>query len=60
VFLSHFGFNTPRDLPDMEAHEDAGLLSKERLLAGELPDPLGAANEEETEEIGEEALDGDA
>ncbi|MFU0505759.1 SMC-Scp complex subunit ScpB [Pseudaminobacter sp. NGMCC 1.201702] len=34
-FLSHFGFDTLRDLPDMEALEDAGLLSKERLLAGE-------------------------
>lgn len=36
-FLSHFGFNTLRDLPDMEALEDAGLLSKGRLLAGEFP-----------------------
>jgi chromosome segregation and condensation protein ScpB len=37
AFLSHFGFNTLRDLPDMEALEDAGLLSKEKLLAGEIP-----------------------
>ena len=37
AFLSHFGFNTLRDLPDMEALEDAGLLSKDRLLAGEFP-----------------------
>ncbi|MCP4561880.1 MAG: SMC-Scp complex subunit ScpB [Bosea sp.] len=36
-FLSHFGFDTLRDLPDMEALEDAGLLSKERLLAGDIP-----------------------
>lgn len=36
-FLSHFGFNTLRDLPDMEALEDAGLLSKEMLLAGDIP-----------------------
>lgn len=36
-FLSRFGFNTLRDLPDMEALEDAGLLSKDKLLAGELP-----------------------
>ncbi|KIF65993.1 transcriptional regulator [Streptomyces sp. AcH 505] len=35
-FLSHFGFNTLRDLPDMEMLEDAGLLSKEKLLAGEM------------------------
>ena len=33
--LSHFGFDTLRDLPDMEALEDAGLLSKDRLLAGD-------------------------
>ncbi|OZA62276.1 MAG: segregation and condensation protein B, partial [Sphingomonadales bacterium 39-62-4] len=36
-FLSFFGFDTLRDLPDMEALEDAGLLSKERLLAGDFP-----------------------
>lgn len=36
-FLSHFGFDTLRDLPDMEALQDAGLLSKDRLLAGEFP-----------------------
>lgn len=36
-FLSHFGFDTLRDLPDIEALEDAGLLSKDRLLAGEFP-----------------------
>jgi len=38
-FLSHFGFDTLRDLPDMEALEDAGLLSKETLLAGDFPVP---------------------
>jgi len=37
AFLSHFGFDTLRDLPDMEALEDAGLLSKEKLLAGDIP-----------------------
>ena len=36
-FLSHFGFATLRDLPDFEALEDAGLLSKEKLLAGDIP-----------------------
>jgi segregation and condensation protein B len=45
TFLTHYGFDTLRDLPDMEALEDAGLLSKEKLLAGDLlpglhePDP---------------------
>ncbi|MCT4475430.1 hypothetical protein N3929_27410, partial [Bosea sp. SSUT22] len=36
AFLSEFGFETLRDLPDFEKLEDAGLLSKDRLLAGEL------------------------
>jgi chromosome segregation and condensation protein ScpB len=44
-FLLQFGFNSLRDLPDVEALEDAGLLSKEKLLAGDLPgalvDPAG-------------------
>jgi hypothetical protein len=29
TFLSHFGFDTLRDLPDFEALQDAGLLSME-------------------------------
>lgn len=37
AFLSQFGFGTLRDLPDFERLEDAGLLSKDRLLAGEIP-----------------------
>jgi len=44
-FLLQFGFNSLRDLPDVEALEDAGLLSKEKLLAGDLTgaldDPAG-------------------
>lgn len=35
--LSHFGFDTLSDLSDMEALENAGLLSKDRLLAGDIP-----------------------
>jgi len=35
-FLSHFGFDSLRDLPDFEALEDAGLLSKDKLLAGNI------------------------
>jgi segregation and condensation protein B len=34
-FLLEFGLATLRDLPDFEALEDAGLLSKERLIAGD-------------------------
>ena len=35
-FLVEFGLGTLRDLPDFEALEDAGLLSKEKLLAGDV------------------------
>jgi len=40
-FLSHFGLDTLRDLPHMEALEDAGLLSKDKVLVGNLPGILG-------------------
>jgi segregation and condensation protein B len=49
-FLLQFGFNSLRDLPDAEALEDAGLLSKEKLLAGDLPGALDdPAGEEDVE-----------
>jgi segregation and condensation protein B len=51
AFLSHFGFDTLRDLPDFEALEDAGLLSKEKLLAGDIPTGLAGGE-------GHKALDG--
>ncbi len=35
-FLLEFGLDTLRDLPDFEALEDAGLLSKDKLISGEL------------------------
>ncbi|RWE15222.1 MAG: segregation and condensation protein B, partial [Mesorhizobium sp.] len=44
-FLSQFGLDTLRQLPDFEALEDAGLLSKEKLLAGGIP--AGQANGED-------------
>jgi len=52
-FLSHYGFDTLRDLPDMEALEDAGLLSKDRLLAGDIPLGLmaGDTDDREPEEV---------
>lgn len=37
AFVSHFGLDTLRDLPDFQAYEDAGLLSKDKLLAGDIP-----------------------
>jgi segregation and condensation protein B len=51
TFLSHFGLDTLRDLPDFEALEDAGLLSKEKLLAGDIP--VGLGNSENGDDDGE-------
>jgi hypothetical protein len=34
--MLEFGLDTLRDLPDLEALEDAGLLSKDKLLAGDI------------------------
>lgn len=47
AFLGQFGLDTLRDLPDYEALEDAGLLSKERLLAGDLAPGPAAADEDD-------------
>jgi chromosome segregation and condensation protein ScpB len=49
-FLLEFGLGTLRDLPDFEALEDAGLLSKEKLLAGDIPTGLASGEGEEGEE----------
>ena len=48
-FLLEFGLATLRDLPDFEALEDAGLLSKEKLLAGDIPTGLASGGGEEGE-----------
>ena len=54
-FLLEFGLDTLRDLPDFEALEDAGLLSKEKLLAGDIPVRLaGAMGDEEAELVGDQ------
>ncbi|RWF36439.1 MAG: SMC-Scp complex subunit ScpB [Mesorhizobium sp.] len=45
-FLSQFGLDTLRQLPDFEALEDAGLLSKEKLLAGDIMPDFAAGQEE--------------
>ncbi|MER8440354.1 SMC-Scp complex subunit ScpB [Mesorhizobium sp. M1312] len=45
AFLLEFGLDTVRDLPDFEALEDAGLLSKEKLLAGEIMPELAGGHE---------------
>ncbi|QRG09955.1 SMC-Scp complex subunit ScpB (plasmid) [Xanthobacter dioxanivorans] len=39
AFLVHFGLDTLRDLPDIEALEDAGLLEAAQLHAGGFPSP---------------------
>ncbi|NPD15983.1 SMC-Scp complex subunit ScpB [Xinfangfangia sp. D13-10-4-6] len=36
-FLEHFGFASLRDLPDIEAMEDAGLLSRDPVPSIDLP-----------------------
>lgn len=46
AFLAEFGFDTLRDLPDMERLEDAGLLNKAKLLA-DLPGALGAIDDDD-------------
>jgi chromosome segregation and condensation protein ScpB len=48
-FLLEFGLDTLRDLPDFEALEDAGLLSKEKLLAGDIPTGLAGGEDEVSE-----------
>ncbi|WP_287235981.1 SMC-Scp complex subunit ScpB [Mesorhizobium sp.] len=49
AFLLQFGFDTLRDLPDIEKLEDAGLLSKEKLLAGDI---MPAFLNDEVEDVG--------
>lgn len=61
-FLAHFGFESLRDLPDMEALEDAGLLDKEKLLAGAFPSGFAAADDadehDDRPDAAEAAIDG--
>lgn len=45
-FLSAFGMATLRDLPEIEALEDAGLLSR-REIAPEMPLDNGSIQEDE-------------
>ncbi|WP_292704463.1 SMC-Scp complex subunit ScpB, partial [Mesorhizobium sp.] len=41
-FLLEFGLDTLRELPDFAALEEAGLLSKEKLLAGDIVPELSS------------------
>jgi segregation and condensation protein B len=54
-FLLEFGLDTLRDLPDFEALEDAGLLSREKLLAGDI---MPGFSDAEGEDVGVEIEDG--
>jgi chromosome segregation and condensation protein ScpB len=60
-FLSHFGFESLRDLPDVEKLEDAGLLGRGGgtalggdAPAAELKDVLGLGSDDADEDLSEE------
>lgn len=53
-FLKHFGLDTLRDLPDLEALEDAGLLNRNGGAATAIP--IGAMGEEDPDDQDEEGL----
>jgi segregation and condensation protein B len=51
TFLSQFGMESLRDLPDMEALEDAGLLSRDKLLADDIPVAMGEEPDDDENDI---------
>lgn len=57
-FLLEFGLDTLRDLPDFEALEDAGLLSKEKLLAGDISVGLVSGEDDGEEGAEDDVTDG--
>ncbi len=57
-FLLKLGLDTLRDLPDFEALEDAGLLSKEKLLAGDIPVGLASGVDDGDEEAEDDVTEG--
>lgn len=52
-FLSQYGLESFRELPDMEMVEDAGLLNKDALLAGNFLAEVDAPADENSD--GDEA-----
>jgi segregation and condensation protein B len=50
AFLSQFGFDTLRDLPDIDQLEEAGLLSRDKLLAGEFPGAMDIGDDQDPED----------
>jgi len=47
-FLSQFGLDTLRDLPDIEQLREAGLLSKATLMSGEFSGSMGVLEDDDT------------
>jgi segregation and condensation protein B len=56
-FLSQFGLDTLRQLPDFEALEDAGLLSREKLLAGGIPAGLAGGEGDREKEVEDDVVE---
>jgi segregation and condensation protein B len=50
AFLSHFGLDTLRDLPDIDQLEEAGLLSRDKLLAGEFPGTVDVGDDQDPDD----------
>ncbi|SDR58165.1 segregation and condensation protein B [Rhizobiales bacterium GAS113] len=50
AFLSQFGLDTLRDLPDIDELEEAGLLSRDKLLKGEFPGPMDIRDDQDAED----------
>lgn len=55
-FLLEWGLETLRDLPDFEGLEDAGLLSKEKLLAGDIPVSLTDGEDDGAEDRNSDSI----
>jgi segregation and condensation protein B len=54
AFLSHFGLDRLRDLPDIDQLEEAGLLSKDKLLAGEFPGAVDTEDDQDPDDADRE------
>jgi len=58
-FLEKFGFASLRDLPDIDALEDAGLLGTDKVLDGDALAAFGFAEDDRSEPEGDTPDDGD-
>jgi segregation and condensation protein B len=57
-FLTHFGFDSLRDLPNIDRLEEAGLLGK-APLPGELRAALGLTDEADDHESADDREEGE-